>query len=86
MKTFKDLEFKEHPMPTHFEKQAVINFENGYGVSVINGRSAYCGSDTFEVGVLFENELTYNSGITDDVLTYQTPDDITEVMIQLQNK
>lgn len=85
MKQFKDLVFKNHPVPSHFDKQATIKFDNGYGISVINGTSAYCGKGTFEVAVIFNDEITYNTEITDDVLTYQTPEDIDNVMIKIQN-
>jgi hypothetical protein len=85
MKTFKDLDFLPHPNAPYFETQAVCNFENGYGVSVVNGRGAYCDTNTFEVAVLYDNHLTYNTELTDDVMGYQSPEDITKSMEYLQN-
>ena len=85
MKTFKDLEFETHSVPTLFDKQALLHFDNGYGVSVINGNSAYCDRSTYEVGIMYNKELTYNTELTDDVMTYQTEEDITKTMIYLQN-
>lgn len=85
MKTFNDLEFKAHPYQGHFDQQAVLNFPNGYGVSVVNGRGAYCGPGTYEVAILKDGNIDYSTEITDDVLSYQTPDEITEVMAKLQN-
>jgi len=38
-KEFKDLEFKPHPMAMLRMKQAVITFDNGYKVSVVQGLS-----------------------------------------------
>ncbi len=84
-KTFKDLEFKSHPVSHYFTSRACMNFENGYGISVINGVGAYCGADTFEVAVLYKDELCYNTHITDDVISYQTPEQITEIMSQIQD-
>ena len=84
MKHFKDLVFKKHPVPSHFDTQAKMEFDNGYGISVINGSSAYCGKDTFEVAVLFNGDITYSTAITDDVLTHQTEVDIDNVMIKIQ--
>ncbi len=90
--TFNDLEFKEHEnKDLGFDLHAEIEFANGYSLSVINGRSAYCGVDTYEVAILRNGELYYATPIsailyaTDDVLSYQTPDDITEVMKQVQD-
>lgn len=86
MKTFNDLEFKDHPMAMpYFNKQARMDFDNGYGLSVINGRHAYCDETTYEVAVLYNGEITYDSGLTDDVLGYQTPKMITELMEKIQN-
>lgn len=84
MKTFEDLEFKEHEVARFFSSQAVMCFENNYGVSVINGAGAYCGKDTFEVAILFDNEITYNSGITSDVLTHQSKEEICLIMKKVQ--
>lgn len=85
MKSFKDLDFKQHPVPPHFNKQATMSFDNEYGISVINGSSAYCGVGTFEVAVLYKNQINYNTDITDDVLTYQTESDIDSVMERIQS-
>jgi hypothetical protein len=86
MKTFKDIEFKKHSnIHAGFDKQGRIDFENGYGVSVVCGRSAYCGSGTFEVGIMKDGDLTYETDITDDVLGYQSPEDITKIMEKLQS-
>ena len=83
MKEFKDLEFKEHE-GSWFDTHAKVNFENGYGVSVINGESAYCDSDTYELAVLYNDSLTYNTKITDNVIGYQTAEEVTELMKQVQ--
>ena len=84
MKTFKDLEFNSHPIGDGL--QAVMNFDNGYGVSVVKFRGSYgYGQDLWEVAILYENELTYDTDITDDVLGYQTDEDVTDVMKKVQS-
>jgi len=83
MKTFKDLEFKNHPNPS-FSTQATMNFDNGYGASVINGYGAYCNDDTYEVAVLFEDKLCYSTPITNDVIGYQSEEEVSEIMKQVQ--
>lgn len=66
IKNFKDLVFIPHPiageaqkLPLYLAKeyaeakQAKMNFENGYGISVIFGSMFYSnGIDTYEVGIL----------------------------------
>lgn len=83
MKTFKDLEFKSHSIGNGL--QAVMNFDNDYGVSVVkfNGSYGY-NSDLWEVAILYKDALTYNTDITDDVLGYQTDQDVTDVMEKVQ--
>lgn len=86
MLTFKDLEFKPHPLsetdPTAI--QAIAEFDNGYGVSVIRGRYFYCNDKTYEVAILKDGSLCYDTPITDDVLGYQTKDQVTKIMKELQ--
>lgn len=88
MKTFKDLEHKEHPNRPDWT-QARMFFENGYWVSVIKSRSSYGGEEwLYELAVLEWKEgdarLTYETTVTDDVVWYCTPEKITELMEQVQ--
>jgi hypothetical protein len=84
MKIFKDLEFKEHPI--HDGVVSRIHFENGYGASVVRHEYSYGGKDgLYELAVLSnEGELTYDTPITDDVLGYLTTNDVTEILIKIQ--
>jgi len=84
MKTFQDLVFNINPNSPYLNQQAVLNFDNGYGVSVINGSGAYCTSETFELAVLLNGDLCYTTSLTDSVLGHQTPEQITGVMSELQ--
>lgn len=85
MKTFQDLEFKEHRTgKPYFNKHAIIKFDNDYGISVINGDCANCDDVTFEVAILFDDDLCYTTEFTSDVLEYQTEEDITLLMNKLQ--
>jgi hypothetical protein len=85
MKTFKDLEFVEHP--GHIGGvQARIAFDNGYGASVVKTPYSY-GGDTglYELAVLdSDGHLTYATSITDDVIGYLRPEDVTDVMEKIQ--
>jgi len=85
MKQFKDLEFVKHP--NHIEGvQARITFENGYGASVVKSEYTYGGKDgLYELAVLdSDGNLTYATSVTDDVIGYLRPEDVTDVMTKIQ--
>jgi hypothetical protein len=85
MKTFKDLEFKEHP--NHLGGvQAVITFDNGYGASVVCTPHTYGGDKgLYELAVLDKDgHLTYATPVTDDVIGYLRDIDVTDVMEKIQ--
>lgn len=98
MKTFKDLKFSQHSMskvantlPLSMRrrytnlKQATLEFENGYGVSVVFGEAFYSnGVNTYEVGILKGGHLCYDTWITDDVMGYLTEDEVTSTMAKVQ--
>ena len=90
MKTFEDLVFEPHAISVNSDrfknhKQAIIDFDNGYSVSVIFGTTFYSnGIDTYELAVLFENSLCYPSEIGNDVLGNITKEEVTEAMIKVQ--
>ena len=85
MKTFKDLPFEPHPNMNGV--QARIQFENGYGASVVKGEYTYGGNEgLYELAVLdSEGDLTYETPITNDVLGYLSEDDVTDVLKQIQS-
>jgi len=91
-KTFEDLEFQERPIRYDYEhpkQQAVMFFKNGYGVSVLLGEDFYSnGINTYEVAVIKGNAdewyLCYDTPITDDVLGYQTKEQVTEIVRKVQ--
>ncbi len=75
VKSFNDFDFQKHPNIV-FDKIAKCRFSNGYGLSVINGECAYCDEDTFEVAILHNDKITYCTPLTNDVLGYQSKEDI----------
>jgi hypothetical protein len=87
MKKFEDLEFIK--LDDGFMKgvQCRMMFENGYGVSVVSHTYSYGGKDgLFEVAVLGKDgDLTYNTPVTNDVVGYLNPDEVTEIIEQVQN-
>jgi hypothetical protein len=88
MKKFEDLEFKKiegNPFKTGVMSRMM--FENGFGVSVVSHTYSYGGKDgLFEVAVLdVDGDLTYNTPVTNDVVGYLNPDEVTEIMEEVQN-
>lgn len=91
MKTFEDLVFQRHPiaidsLPDYKDaKQAVLEFDNGYGISVLIGRCFYSnGIDTYEIAVMKDGGIYYSTPITDDVIGRLKADQVSEVMKQIQ--
>lgn len=84
MKTFKDLEFNAKVNGSGGD-QAKLDFDNGFGVSVITGGESYSDeSNPFELAVLKDKHLCYDSTITDDVLGYLTLTQVTYYMKRIQ--
>ena len=75
---FSDLIFSDHPLQD--ATMAKYTFENSWRISVVSGPKdsglyGVIGEDTFEVGVYRPNGI-----MLEDVLTYQTPVQITSLM------
>jgi len=66
-----ELTFHKHPAGF----QAVAKFLNGYGFSIIPESDG----EHYEVAVLFNGAITYDSGLTNDVLRYVTVDSIDDL-------
>ena len=85
MKTFKDLDFQPHP--NHMGGvQARIQFDNGYGASVVCTPYTYGGDKgLYELAVFgSDGHITYDTPITNDVIGYLRPEDVTDVMEKIQ--
>lgn len=81
MKTFKDLEF----VPQDRGIRARIQFNNGFGLSVIRSQFAYCDENTYEVAILEDDEVCYDTPLANDVLPYKTEEEITKIMEEMQD-
>ena len=76
------LNFKPNPYIGGW--QARIHFKNGYGASVITGKTSYTNDQRpYELAVLKGEELCYDTGLTSDVFAYQTAEDIEAVLDQI---
>ena len=86
MKQFKDLEFVPHAAGMG-GVMSRIQFENGFGASVVKTEYTYGGGDKglYELAVLdSDGNLTYDTSVTNDVIGYLRPEDVTDVMAKIQ--
>lgn len=85
LKRFEDLEFEPISLVGIDGIQAVLEFESGFGVSVIKSPYSYGGkSGLFELAVLKDGRITYSTKITDDVMGYLSESEVTELMLKVQ--
>ena len=85
MKTFNDLEFKE--LPDLSGIYCRIQFENGYGASVIKHKYSYGSRDgLYELAVLdSEGEIHYDNSVAGgDVHGYLDEEAVTELLKGIQ--
>lgn len=86
MKTFKDLVFEPSESLLNGIK-ARIDFDNGYGASVIKNRFSYGGSTGFyELGVTKDDELHYDNPVANgDVIGWLEEEEVSKLLIEIQN-
>ena len=84
MKTFKDLCWETYPGGGEMARE---HFDNGYGASVVRHAYSYGGKiGLYELAVIDnKEEICYTTPITDDVIGYLREEDVSEVMIRIQN-
>jgi hypothetical protein len=85
MINFKDLKFEAWPdMGGVFCR---IQFENGYGASIVRHQYSYGGKDgLYEMAVIdSEGKITYDTPITNDVIGYLSEDDVARYVNEIKN-
>ena len=87
MKQFKDLEFTSLDTDFLSGKKSRIQFDNGYGASVVSHNFSYGGKQgLYEIAILDnEGHICYDTPITNDVVGHLTEEDVTEVLIKIQS-
>ena len=85
MELFEDLIFKKHPNPMLNGKQAIMDFPNGWGVSVIIGEDFKSNSvDTYEVAIRKDKKLNFDNELTQDVIGDVYDINVSEIMERVQ--
>ncbi|NBW77279.1 MAG: hypothetical protein EBR34_16025 [Sphingomonadaceae bacterium] len=63
----------------------MVIFNNGYGASVIKTDRSYGGKDgLYELAVIYNNDICYDTPITDDVLGYLTEGEVTDLLQKIE--
>lgn len=58
-------------------EKATAELPNGYSASVVRGGNGLCTDDgLFEIAVMFQGRIIYNTPITDDVLRLATEEEV----------
>ena len=84
MKTFKDLEFKNHQIGDGVQSR--MDFDNGFGVSVVRHEYSYGSKDgLYELAVFKDGEIHYDNKVANgDVVGYLREEDVTDAMLVIQ--
>ena len=68
----------------------LVEFENGYGASIVCHDRSYGGpfeigkSNLYELAVLYDGHLCYDTPITSDVLGWQTIEEVNETLKKIE--
>ena len=86
MKTFKDLVF-EPSEPILNGVQARIDFDNGYGASVIKNAFSHGGyAGFYELAVVKDGQLHYDNPLANgDVVGWLEEEEVSGLLIEIQN-
>lgn len=78
---FNELKFEQKSV----SKQAVVDFSNGFGASIVIGPYTYGGSKgLYELAVTDKDGLTYDTPVTDDVLGYLSKKEVEKALIKIE--
>jgi hypothetical protein len=82
---FGQLNFQPHP--AGMGKQCIVQFQNGYGASIVQGPHTYGGTKgLYELAVFGKDgQISYSTPITDDVLGYLTEEDVEKTLTDIKN-
>lgn len=75
--------------PLNGGTQRLVTFTNGWGASIVKGPYTYGGPEgLYELAVLAFNDendydISYTSGITNDVEGYLTPEDVEALLVRI---
>ncbi len=62
--------------PLQREARAYVQFDNGFYVSILSSKHSYGNIDQYELGILDDNGLCYDTPLTNDVVGYLDKEDV----------
>jgi len=66
--------------------QKIWDFENGYSASVVRHDFSYGGKNgLWELAILKDGEINYDTGITDDVMGHLSEDEVLKILARIKN-
>jgi hypothetical protein len=85
MKKFEDLEFRMVPSKDG-GIHATMDFDNGFGVSVVQSPYSYGGNrGLYELAVFKDGDIHYDNPVAKgDVVGYLRPEDVSDAMLVIQ--
>jgi hypothetical protein len=80
------MNFRDFPAkPLHNGIQYIATFPNGYGASIVHHDFSYGNKKgLWELAVLKDGSICYDTPITNDVLGYLTNEDVNELLIKIE--
>lgn len=69
----------------HGDFQAEVTFPNGYGASIVRHKFSYGGNrGLFEIAVLRDGEIVFDTPITNDVIGWCDPDQVDDYLNKIR--
>lgn len=83
---FQDIQFDIQRSGESVSERARVHFKNGYGASIVRHDYSYGGPQgLYELAVLRDDKLCYNTPVTSDVLGYLTPNDVERYLQEIES-
>ena len=61
-----------------------FRFPNNYGASVVKHKGSYGYPESYEIGILYNDELYYHSLIANDIIGHVNPKDVGMILLQIK--
>ena len=70
----------------NFGYQKFVEFDNGYSASIVSNDMSYGGDrGLFEIAVLVNHEIVYDTPVTNDVMGYLDFQGVADTLKQIEN-
>jgi hypothetical protein len=80
IKWIKEYKFREDGYAIHLEYRALIYFNNGYSVSIVNGVRSDGNYDEYEIALMDDDGICYHKNVPFDILGYLSKDQVSKIL------